>query len=121
MLKACQKTLRNSRAEADCDYPISIEYPFHNKTPRSNREYWKRFDEIFARDDVLCGILGMEDPGEHWITFENKRKTLVQFDSDARDRKWRVKKKDIRAGRYRRKKYIVNPRELVVFRTNDRG
>lgn len=117
MLAACQKKLKKAYGKAGEEFHVKVEYPFSGKNkPKSNREYWVRFEDLFSCDETLCGILGMEDPHEHWIAFENKKKTLKLFDSDASDERWRIAKDEIHAGRRRRKKYLVNRRELVIFR-----
>lgn len=117
MLRACQKELTKAYEAAGEDFPVRVEYPFTGKRrPRSDREYRARFEELFAHDDTVCGILGMEDPHEHWVAFENRKKTLKLFDSDADEESWRIAKTDIHAGRRRRKTYLVNRRDLVVFR-----
>ena len=117
MLKACQKALKNAYNEADCDYPVKIRYPFFKNVPDTNRKYWERFDAIFSRSDVICGIIGMEVPSEHWFAFDKRAKTLSVFDSthpsDQGMRRIRIE--DIHAGVYEKKKYVINPRELIVF------
>lgn len=117
MLKACQKALRKAYREADCEYPIEIDYPFRSNPPGS-RKYWKRFDEIFSRDDVICGIVGMEEPDKHWFSFMKGKKTMSVFDSalPGFGGRRRIRLKDIHAGVYRKKKLVVNPKELIVFR-----
>ncbi|MCY4555454.1 MAG: hypothetical protein OXF79_03560 [Chloroflexi bacterium] len=118
MLKACRKELHNAYREAGEEFHVNVEYPFSGAgRPRSDREYWRRLNEIFACDDVVCGILGIEHPYRHWIVFRYTGKSLIMFDSSVWDRKWRIAKKKIHAGRRNRKKYRVNREELVVFRT----
>lgn len=117
MLKACQKALRKAYREAGEEFHVKVEFPFNGKRkPRSNKDYWERFEGIFSRNDVVCGVLGIEDPPEHWIAFENKKRTLAVFDSDAEDETRRIRKIDIHAGKRIRRKWLVNPEELVVFR-----
>lgn len=117
MLKACQKALRNAYREAGQKYHVRVEYPFEGKRkPRSSKDYWERFEDIFSRDDVLCGVLGIEDPHEHWIAFENRKRTLAVFDSDAHDQTRKIRKKSIHAGRRIRRRWLVNREELAVFR-----
>ena len=118
MIKSCQRALQSAYEEADTNYPIKVKYPFHKNAHSSNREYWKRFEDIFSRDDVICGIIGMEVPSEHWLAFDKRAKTLTVFDSnhpsDHSMRRMRIE--DIYAGVHEKKKYVVNPRELIVFR-----
>ena len=76
MLAACQKELKKAYREAGEEFHIEVEYPFLGKrTPRSNQEYWRRFEDLFSCDEIVCGILGMEHPHEHWIAFENRKKS----------------------------------------------
>lgn len=118
MLAACQKELKKAYKKAGQEFPIAVEYPFlGKKAPKTNREYWRRFEDLFSCDEVVCGILGMEHPHEHWIAFMNGRKKLSLFDSDAEGERWRIAKDDTHAGTRPRKKYLLNRRELVVFRS----
>ena len=120
MIKACQLALEDAYKQANQDYPIKVEYPFYHKTPRTNREYWKRFDEIFARNSVICGIIGMEVPSEHWFAFDKRAKTLSVFDSthpsDGGMRRIRIE--DIHAGVYEKRNYVVNSRELSLLQNS---
>ena len=117
MLKACQNSLKSAYEEAGCKYPIEVKYPFRNNEPGSNKEYWKRFDEEFFRDSAICGIIGMEVPSEHWFAFDISVKTLSVFDSthpsDRRMRRVRIK--EIHAGVYQMKSFVINRRELIMF------
>ena len=117
MLKACQGVLQSAYEEADTNYPINVKYPFLKNAPGSNKEYWKRFDEIFSQDDVICGIIGMEVPSEHWFAFDKRAKTLTVFDSthpsDHGMRRIRIE--DIHAGVYKKRKDVINRKELIVF------
>lgn len=117
MLRACTKASRKAYREAGEEFHIKVEYPFSGvKRPRSDREYWVRFDELCAREDVVCGILGIDRPYRHWIVFRNNGKSLTMFDSSARDGRWRIAKKKIHAGRRNRKKYRIDREDLVLFR-----
>ena len=117
MLKSCQKALNSAYKEADCDYPIRVEYPFRKRIPRSNKQYWKRFHEIFSCDDVICGIVGMEKPAAHWFSFVKRKRTLTVFDSAPPfgGGMRRIRLEDIHAGAYKKRKVLVNPKELIVF------
>ena len=118
MLATCQKELKKAYTEAGEEFHVRVDYPFSGKRkPKSNRDYWRRFEDLFSSEDVVCGILGMEDPHEHWVAFENKKRRLSLFDSDAKGERWWIEKKDIHAGRRYRRKYLVNRGELVLFRS----
>lgn len=117
MIRACRKALTKAYGKAGYDFHLEVKYPFEGtRRPRSNKEYWERFDKMFSRSDVMCGILGIEDPGEHWIAFENGKHKLTVFDSDADREKSRIRKKDIHAGKCMRRRWLVNREELAVFR-----
>lgn len=118
MLAACQKELKKAHRKAGEEFHIVVEYPFSGKrVPKSNREYWMWYEDLFSCEGAVCGILGMENPHEHWLAFENRKKKLSLFDSDVEAEQWQIAKKDIHAGSRRRRKYRVNRRELVIFRS----
>lgn len=122
MLKACTKESRKAYSVAGEEFHVNVEYPFSGaRQPRSDREYWLRFDKLCARDDVVCGILGIEHPYRHWVVFRESGKSLTMFDSGDRGRRWRIAKKKIHAGRRNRKNYRVNRDELVLFRATERN
>ncbi len=117
MLAACQKELKKAYRKAGEEFNVKVEFPFSGKrAPKSDREYWAQFEELLSCNDAVCGILGMEAPHEHWIAFENRKKKLAMFDSDADAERWWVAKADIHTGTHRRKQYLLNRRELAVFR-----
>ena len=118
MLKTSQNMLKKAYREADCAYPIEIDFPFRSNPPGSTKKYWKRFDEIFSRDDVICGIVGMEEPDAHWFSFMKRKRTLSVSDSvpPGLGGMRRIRLKDVHAGTYRKKKLVVNPKQLIVFR-----
>ena len=120
MLTACQKELKKAYREAGEEFRIEVEYPFAGKRrPKSNREYWRRFEDLFSCKEVVCGVLGMEHPHEHWIAFENRKKKLSLFDSDAEGERWRLPKEHVHAGSRRRKPYLINRGQLVVLRVKN--
>ena len=118
MLKSCQKALKKAYRNADCDYPIEVKYPFRKNAPRSTESYWKQVHKIFSRDDVVCGIVGMEEPDAHWFSFVKRKKTLSVLDSapPGCGGMRRIRLEDVHAGVYRKKRIVLNPSELIVFR-----
>ena len=118
MLKASQKALKKAYREADCEYPIEIDYPFRGNPPDTGKNFRKRFDEIFSRDDVICGIVGMEEPDKHWFSFVKHKEALIVFDSsppgDSEMRRIGLDELHVRGGR--KKEFVLNPGELIVFR-----
>ena len=118
MLKACQKALKSAYGEADCAYPIKIEYPFRTNPPRSEKKFRKRLHKIFSRDDVICGIVGMENPTAHWISFVNLKRALIVFDSTPPGcgGMGRIALDNLRVRTRGRGELVLNPSEFIVFR-----
>ena len=117
MLRACQKALKAAYEGADCHYPIDVDYPFWKNEPRSNSVYWDRFEEIFSEKGALCGIVGMEKPNAHWFAFRKRDRTLITYNmtDSSRGGMQKIKIKDVWAGVYRKKEYVINRKELIVF------
>ena len=117
MLKVCQTLLKAAYRKADCAYPIEIEYPFRANPPRSAKKFRKRLCKIFSRDDVICGIVGMEKPDDHWFAFVKLKTALIVFDSapPGCGGMRRIRLEDIHVRGRGKKKLILNPGELIVF------
>ena len=86
---------------------IKSKYPFRQKTkePKSNREYWKKSDEIFNRDAAICGIVCVEFPDSpilHWIVVKKDGNRVMFLDSDANSPCIRKNKTSLYAGLRRR-------------------
>ena len=118
MLKACQKALKAAYREADCTYPIAIDYPFRENPPRSTKQLRKRLHKVFFRDDAICGIVGMEKPAAHWFSFVKHKEALIVFDSAPAGSGGmrRIGLEDLHVRGRRKKGLVLNPRELIVFR-----
>ena len=118
MLKSCQKALKEAYREADCAYPIKIEYPLCANPPKSGRKFRKRLHKMFSRDDVICGIVGMERPAAHWFSFVKLKRALIVLDSapPGCSGMRRIALDDLRIRARGKKKLVLNPRELIVFR-----
>ena len=118
MVRACQDALSSAYEENRVDYPVKRWYPFYSRTPKTNEKYWERFEVIFSQDDVVCGIAGMESPSKHWFAFSKCRDALIMFDSNPTS--WgsiqRIRMNEIHAGVFRMQEYVINRRELIVFR-----
>jgi len=109
--------LKKAYQKAGETFHIEVNYPFSGRQrPKSNREYWRRFEDLLACEDVLRGILGMEHPHKHWVAFESRQRRLALFDSTATAKRWRIAKEDIHAGRRPLRTYLANRRDLVIFR-----
>ena len=118
MLKACQRALQSAYEAANCKYPIKVKYPFRKNAPSSNKEYWKRFDEIFSRDDVICGILGLEFPSQHWISFRKHRGSVLVYDSvpSSKVSSRQTTLEDCYAGAQQPGRFSTSRKEMIVFR-----
>lgn len=99
---------------------IEVSYPYWLAAPSSNAAYWQDFDTIFNGDDedVVCGIVGITRPSDHWLVIIRDGGRIVFLDSDAHWPSKRVNRTSLYAGERgpRSKKWIINRRELVVFR-----
>lgn len=117
MIKARQKALESAYKEGGTHFPIEIRYPFYRNEPDTDKEYWRIFEEIFSCNDVVCGIVGMECPSEHWFAFSKRERTLSVHDSsrpsDGGTR--RIRLEDIHAGVYQMNKFVISRQELIVF------
>lgn len=119
MLKVCQEDMKFFYDKTD-HYPIKIEYPFDNTTPKTNKEYWSHFTRIFDRPNVICGIALREYPDNdyHWFAFRKKKKTLDVFDSThpSENPVRQLRIANIHAGKYQKgKKVVISRRELIIF------
>lgn len=118
MLKACQKALEDAYNEAGYPHLIAIDYPFSRNPPRTSKKLRKRLHKIFSRFNVICGIVGMENPAAHWFTFAKLNSVLIVFDSapPGYGGMRRIRLEDLHIGAKGEKKLVLNPRALIVFR-----
>ena len=116
MIAECNKYLK------DCEYSkeLSIEtaYPFWFVTPNSNKKYWKRLHKEFENENTCCGIVGVEEPWQHWLVVEPARHGKLLFSDSGDGSMYRVDIKSIHAGNRnsKGKDYRINRRELIIFR-----
>lgn len=99
---------------------VTARYPFQRNPPRSNAEYWSRFDEVFDDEKVICGIVGLTQPSAHWIVVSRVGGRLSFTDSDPQSPKISKNRSSVFAGdrRQRRGQWLVDRAELVVFRSD---
>ena len=118
MVKACQTTLKKAYREENCAYPVKIEYPFRSNPPRFSKQFRQRLRRIFSCDNVICGVVGMEKPAAHWLTFVKLKKSLIVFDSAPAGLggMYRIRLDDLHVRARRKKEIVLNPKELIVFR-----
>ena len=98
---------------------LAVRYPFLRNTPATNREYWRRFDEVFENEGVLCGIVGLSQPSNHWIVISRDGSRLWFTDSTPSYPYQRKNRASIFAGERRRRptQWLVERSELAVFTT----
>lgn len=112
MIKSCRSVCADA-AE------VKTSYPFDRDTPKSNAEYWKRFDKLFKeRPKVRCMILGMTRPSMHWIVAFREGGTRVSFvDADPHKPFQRKNRTMLHAGSRNGnpQKWIIDRGELILF------
>ena len=115
MISACQDEIEIQYHES-----VIVGYPFWHKPPKSNKDYWKKFDDIFGNENVVCGIVGMTKPQRHWVVISRDTKRRVWFiDSDGDEPVYRKNLASLNAGERRRweSQWLLDRRELIVFAT----
>lgn len=97
---------------------IEARYPFWKTAPRSNSGYWQEFDAIFDDPDVVCGIVGISRPSDHWLVVIRDGGRIVFLDSDNNWPSKRVNRASLHAGEGAptSKKWVIERAELVTFR-----
>lgn len=107
--------------EFDAQIDVQVSYPFWRTAPANNNGYWAEFDEIFDDEDVLCGIVGITRPSDHWLVIARDGGRIVFYDSEPLKPMKRVNRKSLYAGVRgpKTKKWVIDRRELVVFRRMD--
>ena len=99
-----------------CALGIVVRYPFCRKPPKSNEEYWKRFDDLFS-GGAICGIVGMRQPSYHWIVVRHDAGRLEFTDADPMEPFKRKNKTSVFSGLRRRKsgQWLIDRSELIIF------
>lgn len=114
MISTCQEEIEGQYVEQ-----VTIKYPFLQRSPGTNEEYWNQFDAIFRDKSVYCGIIGLEYPSSHWVVVaRDSRRRIWFFDSDSNAPEYRKNVATLFAGNRRRsrKQWRICRKELVVFR-----
>ena len=114
MISKCQDEI-----EEQYDEKVAVKYPFLQRSPGTNEEYWNQFDTIFRNESVYCGIIGLTFPSSHWVVVARDSKRRVWFfDSDANAPEYRKDVATLFAGdrRRSRKQWRICRDELIVFR-----
>ena len=112
-----QKMVKACRESIDSLSLVSISYPFNRKTPKTNEEYWSRFDKIFDNIRNTCVIMGQTQPNAHWIVAKREGERLLFTDTDPKKFSFRKNRSSIFAGDRRKypSQWLVARRELIVF------
>ena len=99
------------------DNGVRVRYPFHRDPPANNRDYWRRFDEAFEGCGAICGIIGIQEPHEHWIVVSRHREQLLFTDSAAGQAHQLKGRDGLYAGTRRRRsdQWLIASGELVLF------
>ncbi len=94
---------------------VKARYPFAKRVPKSNADYWERFDEEVA--ESACAIIGVTDPFAHWIVTGWDGGHLQFLDSTAGGEFLRKQKSSLFAGERKRKptQWLIDRRELIVL------
>jgi hypothetical protein len=110
MIKACLKKLDNTSH-------LSVSYPFESETPKNNKSYWERFDDIFDDQSVVCAIVGRTKPSLHWIIVTRDGGRLQFIDTSPTQRFVRKNRSSIYAGERPKgsNQWAIDRRELIVF------
>jgi hypothetical protein len=112
MVKLCRETFSDAGA-------IKTSYPFSRNTPTSNKDYWERFDRLFAeRSNARCMILGLTRPSAHWIVAYRETATRISFiDTDPHKPFQRKNRSMLHAGSRNGhpQKWIIDRSELILF------
>lgn len=96
---------------------VRVNYPFQRNTPASNEEYWERFEELFADDEVRCAILGVNQPFAHWIVAGDNGGRIQFMDSTSGNEFLEKNKASLFAGERRPKptSWLLDRKEVILF------
>lgn len=110
MVRACLKSPANRLG-------VKARYPLSRGEPANNSDYWNSFDEAFADDSAICGIVGLRVPNAHWVVVIPDGGRIAFVDSSPEQPVYRKNRASLYAG-YRRPKptqWVLDRRELVIL------
>ena len=115
-----QKMIAKCLRHQDICQRINAKYPFMKNTPKTNAEYWNRFDDLHTSNpNIRCAIIGMKKPNEHWVVAQKKAsETRIIFsDSEPFEPTRRRNRAKLYAGHRRpdRNSLLFERAELVLF------
>lgn len=113
------RMIKKCRSAFEDEVKIKIRYPFARSIPRSNVEYWKKFDEVFSKNPrARCAILGMIRPSYHWIVAGREEGSRLAFyDTDPHKPFQRKNRGSLHAGSRNGnpRKWIIDRSELILI------
>lgn len=94
---------------------VRVRYPFSRRAPKSNAEYWQRFDEEVS--ESACAIVGVTEPSAHWIVAGWDKGHIQFLDSTAEGEFLRKRKSSLFAGERKQKptQWLLDRRELIIL------
>ncbi|WP_406720773.1 hypothetical protein RPE78_12835 [Thioclava litoralis] len=110
MIKECRHRLKGLDR-------ITVTYPFRSTEPKSNDEFWNKFDGLFAENGTgKCAIIGLTEPSLHWLVCYPNKGGLTFIDSGARKNQT-VPRAEIYAGvrRTGQQTYRIVRKEVILF------
>lgn len=113
MLSACQTEIGYQY-----DKLVKVRYPFLQRTPGTNQDYWRQLDEMLESTVVYCCIVGRSKPSPHWIVLCPDTSNRVVFvDSSPNQSTFRKNRRNVYAGPRRRyeSQWRLDRQELIVF------
>ncbi len=113
-----KKMVRACIREYTLNPAIELGFPFEENPPKSNAEFWQRFDDIFSDDNVICGIIGQTKPDIHWIVITRDSVRRLTFHDSTVDRPFVTKNRaSLYAGERRQNpnQWLIDRRELITF------
>lgn len=110
MIAACRK-------EYGLQRQMTVKVPFWKARPRSNNEYWTRFDALMADEVTQCALVRTHKPDEHWLLATAHKSGILFLDSTAGETLSLVKRDTLWAGTRRPRPglTLLDSRELIIF------
>ncbi|CDZ72569.1 Hypothetical protein NGAL_HAMBI2610_41940 [Neorhizobium galegae bv. orientalis] len=112
MIKSCKKLVPSTSE-------VKVSMPFQRQPPKSDKEYWTRFDEVLLEDDgeTKCAIIGVTRPSNHWIVAARDGNRIWFADSTANQTLMRKNRKSLFAGERNGNPnvWLIDRSELIVF------
>ncbi|MDT0683084.1 hypothetical protein RM543_10335 [Roseicyclus sp. F158] len=96
---------------------ITVSYPFRRTEPKSNKEFWDSFYELFQENRAnKCAILGLAEPSLHWLV-ANPNGSGIRFTDSGVRKPVTVPQNMIYAGSRRSGKetHRIERKEVILF------